>query len=161
MSNPYNQADIYSKYFGVKIGSNVRCTGKHIHFSEPYLVEIGNDVTIAANVQFVNHEGGVWLFRKEFPGINIYGKIVVGNNVFIGMNSIIMKDVNIGNNVIIGAGSIVTRDIPSDSVAVGCPAKVIKSVSDYKAKIIKKAVFLKSRSEKERKEEILNYINNS
>ena len=50
--------------------------------------------------------------------------------MFIGGRSIILYDVTIGDNVIIGAGSIVTRDIPSGSVAVGCPAKVVGRFED-------------------------------
>jgi len=57
--------------------------------------------------------------------------IVIGNNVFIGANSVILPSVNIGNNVVIGAGSIVAKDIPSNSIAVGNPCKVIKSKGKY------------------------------
>jgi len=57
--------------------------------------------------------------------------IKIGNNVFIGSNSVILPSVNIGNNVIIGAGSVVTKNIPSNSIAVGNPCKVIKSKSKY------------------------------
>lgn len=60
-----------------------------------------------------------------------FGRIVVANNVFIGMNSIILSGVTIGNNVIIGFGSIVTKNIPSDSVACEVPTKVIESIDEY------------------------------
>lgn len=61
--------------------------------------------------------------------------IVIGNNVWIGMNSVIMPGVRIGNNVIVGANSIVTSDIPSDSIAAGSPALVVKSKPPYKGKV--------------------------
>ena len=115
----YDKARIYNKYLDVKFGKNVRI----IHFprfgSEPYLIEIGNNVTITRGVSFVNHDGGVGLLRQDYPGINIYGKIIIGNNVFIGINSIIFPNVHIGNNVIIGAGSLVTKNIPDNSIAAG------------------------------------------
>ena len=52
----------------------------------------------------------------------------IGNNVTLGANVVIIGDINIGDNVIIGAGSVVVKDIPSNSIAVGNPAKVIKSI---------------------------------
>ena len=51
----------------------------------------------------------------------------IGNNVYIAPNSSIVEDVIIGDNSIIGAGSVVVKDIPENAVAVGVPAKVIKS----------------------------------
>lgn len=55
-----------------------------------------------------------------------YGKIKIGNNVFLGANTIITKSVTIGDNVIVGAGSIVTKDIPSNEIWAGVPAHFIK-----------------------------------
>lgn len=59
------------------------------------------------------------------------GYTYIGDNVFIGMNSIILMGANIGNNVIIGAGSIVSETIPSNSVVGGKPAKVIRSLDEH------------------------------
>ena len=53
---------------------------------------------------------------------------VIGNNVSLGANVVIIGDVKIGNNVVIGAGSVVVKDIPDNSIAVGNPARVIKTV---------------------------------
>jgi acetyltransferase-like isoleucine patch superfamily enzyme len=65
----------------------------------------------------------------------------VGDNVYFGIRTIVMPGVNIGSRCIIGAGSIVTKDIPSNSVAVGVPARVIKTTDEYleqmKAKSLK------------------------
>ena len=156
-ADQYSISKIYRKYFGVKIGKNVRFTGKHISFgSEPYLVEIGDNVTITADVLFETHDGGAGLFRKEHPGINIFGKIKVGNNVFIGHRVIIMPNVNIGNNVVIGAGSVVTKDVPSNVVVAGVPARIIRSIDEYKEKVLKNAIFVKTKDKKKRELEILN-----
>lgn len=57
--------------------------------------------------------------------------IRIGNNVWIGMNSVILPGVSIGDNVIIGAGSIVTKNLPSNVIAVGNPCKVIKNKDIY------------------------------
>jgi len=58
---------------------------------------------------------------------NKYEQIEIGNNVWLGRNTIVLKGVKIGNNVIVGAGSVVAKDIPSNCIAAGNPAKVIKS----------------------------------
>lgn len=60
-------------------------------------------------------------------GANKGKAATIGNNVYIAPNSSIVEDVNIGDNSIIGAGSVVVKDIPANSVAVGVPAKVIKT----------------------------------
>ena len=54
----------------------------------------------------------------------------IGNGVWIGSGSVILPGVTIGNNAVIGAGSVVTKDIPADMIAVGDPARVIKSIYD-------------------------------
>jgi acetyltransferase-like isoleucine patch superfamily enzyme len=103
--------------------------------TEPYLVTIGDHVE-ATSVHFETHDGGVWVFREEIPGLDVIKRVTVGSNVYIGFGSIVLPGVTIGDNVVIGAGSVVTRDIPSNSVAVGVPARVIKSVSAYKEKAV-------------------------
>ncbi|MFN5630047.1 MAG: acyltransferase, partial [Bacteroidota bacterium] len=114
---------VFSELHGFKLGKNSKCTGKNISFgSEPFLIKIGDDVTITPVVKFQSHNGGVALFRKEHKGMNVFGKIKIGNNLFIGEDAMIMYGVSIGNNVVIGARSLVTKDIPENSVAVGPPA---------------------------------------
>ncbi len=159
VASPYKKAGIYSKYLGIKFGKKVRI----LHFprwgSEPFLIEVGNHVTITRGVAFVNHDGGVALFRGETPGLNVFGKIKIGNNVFIGINSIILPGVTIGNNVVIGAGSIVNKDIPDNVVVAGVPAKIIKSIDDYKENAMKKSMVVKTTNLDQRKTEILNKLN--
>ncbi len=127
----WDLAGLYAKYYNVKFGDRVRITGKIDFGSEPYLIEIGNNVTLTQDIVFITHDGGVGIFRQEHPGLNVFGKIKIGSNVFIGSHSIIMPGVIIGDNVVIGAGSVVTKDIPSNSVAVGVPARIIKSAKEY------------------------------
>ena len=55
--------------------------------------------------------------------------MTIGDNVWLGGNTVINPGVTIGNNVVIGAGSVVTRDIPADSVAAGNPARVIRTLA--------------------------------
>lgn len=66
--------------------------------------------------------------RKERLGIA--KPITIGDNVWIGGNAVVLMGVTIGNNVVIGAGSVVTHDIPSNAVAVGNPARVIRMIGN-------------------------------
>ena len=74
--------------------------------TRPWLIEIGNDVQITHGVIILTH-GYDWSVLKGLYGevLGSAGKVTIGNNVFIGMDTIILKGVTIGNNVIIGAGS--------------------------------------------------------
>lgn len=60
--------------------------------------------------------------------------INIGDNVFVGMGTIVLCNVHIGNNVVIGAGSVVTHDLPSNGVYAGAPAKYVGSIENYKEK---------------------------
>jgi maltose O-acetyltransferase len=113
---------------GLTIGKNVGilndCTFDGSHC---WLISIGNNVQLAARVQIVAHDAS----PKMFLGYDKIGRVVIGDDVFIGQNSIILPNVTIGNRVIIGAGSIVTKDIPSNSVVAGNPARVLCTLDDY------------------------------
>jgi acetyltransferase-like isoleucine patch superfamily enzyme len=158
MSGPYKKIEIYKKKMGISAGKNIRITGNVVFGTEPYLIELGNDITITRNVMFHTHDGGVWVFRKDYPDINIYRRIKVGNNVFFGANSSIMPGVTIGDNVVIAANSVVTKDCESDSVYAGVPARKIRELKDYKEKVLLEAVYIKSSDPEERKKEILEQL---
>ncbi|BFL47584.1 acyltransferase [Lactonifactor longoviformis] len=143
---------------GVKIGKDClilsnpyRCFG-----SEPYLVELGDHVEITGGCQFVTHDGGVWTIRVQegCEKVDKFGKITVGDNVFIGINSIILPGVKIGNNCVIGAGAVVTKNIPSGEVWGGVPAKFISTYEQYMKKSIKEADFTKGLIPEEKKKAI-------
>ena len=110
--------------------------------TEPHLISFGNDVHVASGVKFINHDITALMFRYMDNNDSIperKGKIEIGNNVFIGSNSVILYDVKIEDNVIIGAGSLVNRNIPSGSVAAGIPCRVVGSFERYKEKIIEES----------------------
>ena len=117
------------QYEGLRAGKNCIIFPSADILSEPFLVELGDNVIITGSVKILTHDGSPMIFRKEIGEKEIYGKVKIGNNVFIGMNSVILPNVTIGNEVIIGAGSIVTRNIPGNSVVLGNPAKVITKAS--------------------------------
>lgn len=115
-------------------GTRLNC-GVEAFGSEPYLITVGKDCLFAKNVNFITHDGGIKVLNSMgyFDGkrMDNIAPILIGDNVYIGMGAYIMPGVTIGNNVIIGACAVVTHDIPDNSVAVGIPARVIKTVDDY------------------------------
>ena len=95
--------------------------------SFPWLIEIGDRVTLTPNVQVLVHDAST----KRELGYTRISKVKIGNDVFVGCRSIILPGVSIGNRVIIGAGSIVSHSIPDDCVAVGSPCAPICSYDDF------------------------------
>lgn len=124
---------ILLKNEGLNLGSGCEIYNDVTFGSEPYLIEIGDNVRITKGVIFITHDGGMWVLRNNgiLKDADAFGKIKVGNNVHIGINAVIMPGVTIGDNVVIGVGAVVTKDIPSNSIAAGVPARVIKSINDY------------------------------
>src|SRR5690554_1168330 len=121
--------EYYAKYLGVEMGRNCSIHTKHFG-TEPFLIKIGDNVTIGGDVKFITHDGSGSLFGRMFR----YRKIMIGNNVFIGMNTLVLLGVEIGDNVIVGAGSVLTKSVPSNSVVAGNPAKIITTFDDYVTK---------------------------
>ena len=120
---------------GLKVGTHFnRMGGVIIDPSHCWHITIGNNVTLGTRVHILAHDAST----KIFLNYTKIGNVTIGDNVFIGANSVILLGVNIGDNVIIGAGSVVTKDIPSNSVVVGNPAKVISSLEEYLEKEKKK-----------------------
>ncbi len=116
---------------GVKVGEKCRLF-RADWGTEPYLIELGNHVVVSNNVRFLTHDGAVWVFREEFPGLDIFGPIKVGNNVCLGFNVMLLPNTEIGDNCIVAAGSVVKGRIPPNSVVFGNPAKVIMPVETQK-----------------------------
>ena len=87
-----------------------------------------------------------------------FWRIKIGNNVHIGVRSIIMPGVTIGDNVVIWAWSIVTKDIPSNCVAVWVPCRVIETVEEYYEKNKDDVLCFWNMNHQETKEKIINYI---
>lgn len=143
----------YARKLGVKIGVNCYISTRYFG-SEPYLIEIGNHVQITSDVKFFTH-GGNWVFREKHPDFDTFGKIKIGNNVYIGNGAFILPGVDIGDNVIIGAGSVVTKSVESNIVIAGNPARIICKVSDLESKMLKLNIKTKNLSPKKKKELLL------
>jgi acetyltransferase-like isoleucine patch superfamily enzyme len=143
----------YAEIIGVSIGKGCRIYNDDWG-SEPYLISIGDMVTVSKRVVFITHDGSPWIFKNEHGRYYKYGKITIGNNVFIGMNSIIMPGINVGDNVIIGSGSVVTKSLPGGKVYAGNPAREVCTIEKYYSKVKKQFChshdFIQFKNEKDR-----------
>lgn len=113
---------------GMKVGKNFsRLNGVILDPSHCWLIEIGDNVTLAPRAHVLCHDAST----KTFLGFTKVGRVTIGNNVFVGAESVILPGVTIGNNVVVGANSTVTHDVPDNTVVAGSPAKVICSLEEY------------------------------
>lgn len=121
---------------GAKIGKGTvifsRIKDVTIDTTRPWLLDIGNNVQITKGVTILTH-GYDWSVLKGVYGdvLGSSGKVKIGNNVFIGMNTTILKGVTIGNNVIIGANSLINKDVPDNCVVAGNPMKIVSDLENY------------------------------
>jgi acetyltransferase-like isoleucine patch superfamily enzyme len=125
----------YARYKGATVGKNCRIFTRYFG-SEAWMITIGNNVTITRDVVLLTHDGSTWLMNDEKGRRYLYRRIEIGNNIFIGINSIIMPGVKIEDNVIIAAGSIVTKSVPSGVIIAGNPAKIIGNYDLHQKKIL-------------------------
>lgn len=135
----YNRFTI-AEYFrkqGAQIGDNCSIIPTVLG-AEPYLVKIGSQVTIAAGVAFITHDGGAWIFRDEIPDLQVFGPIIIEDNCVIGQNAILFPNIRIGPNSIVGAGSVVITDVQPNTVVMGAPARPFGSVAKYREKCIER-----------------------
>ena len=129
--------------------------------SESYLISFGNNVKICANVRFITHDIIQGMLKFANFDVNeeclfYMDKIVVGNNVVIGANAIIMYGVTIGDNVIIAAGSVCTKNIPDGEIWGGNPAHKIGEVANLASK--RKIITMNRPTNFSTKEEIDNFF---
>lgn len=135
----------YLRKRGVSIGENcvfydpITTT---VDVQNPHLLTLGDNVRITKGVTILTHDYS-WAVISGVYGecLGSIGKVKIGNNVFIGIDVIITKNVEIGDNVIIGAGSVVTKNCLSNSVYAGNPARRIMSLDEFYEK--KKSLYLK------------------
>lgn len=129
----------FLKEKGVAVGKNCRIfdpVNTSIDLQNPKIITIGDDVKITSGVKILTHDYSWSVLSVKYEEMfgNV-GPITIGNNVFIGVNSVILKNTKIGDNVIIGAGSIVNGNIEGNSVYAGNPAKKIISLEKFYDKI--------------------------
>lgn len=122
---------LFHKMRGVKVGKGSKISRTVIiDDSAPHLVYIGKHVWVTAGVQILCHQRDLSTYEVGKPVMYnplIFKKVIIKDGAHIGIGAIIMPGVTIGEGAVIGAGAVVTKDIPPYSVAVGMPAKVIKT----------------------------------
>jgi acetyltransferase-like isoleucine patch superfamily enzyme len=126
----------YLRRRGARIGTQVTVLNRVEDFgTEPWLIEIGSRVTVAAGVLFVTHDGASRVFRHRIVGGspfgNRFGTIRILDNCFIGARSILLPGIAVGPDSIVGAGSVVTRDVPPRTVVAGHPARAVADLDDH------------------------------
>ena len=124
-----------AKDAGVKMGKD-NFIASHFWSSEPYLISVGSHCDITVGVKLFTH-GGSRVLRNKYPKFDSFGKVTIGDYVYLGNNVLVMPGVEIGNHVLVAAGSVVTKSIPSNCVVAGNPAKYICSIQEYEEKNIK------------------------
>lgn len=115
------------------------CYGRHITVGEGTYINVNcnfiddGNITIGDAVMFGPAVTIATVGHPIHPGMREYmycDHVTIGNNCWIGANSVLCPGVTIGENTVIGAGSVVTRDIPANSVAAGNPCKVIRPIDE-------------------------------
>ena len=116
---------------GMTVGKNFgRLNGVILDPSHCWLITIGDNVTMAPRVHILCHDAST----KTFLNYTKIGRVTIGDNVFIGAESVVLPGVTIGSNVIIGANSTVIHDVPDGVVVAGSPARVICTLEEYLGK---------------------------
>jgi len=138
---PRYSSEVYITFLrkkGVKIGKNcIFASPKSINIdiTRPSLVSFGDNVKMGKGTIILSHGYDFCIFVHKYGDVMpSSGKVTVGNNVFIGIKTTILKGVCIGDDVIIGANSLVNKDIPSNVVVAGNPARVIMTLDEYHEK---------------------------
>lgn len=139
----------YARWIGVQVGRDCRLASCNFG-SEPYLVRLGDRVEVTAGVEFITHDGAVWVLRDRRPEIDVIAPIEVGDHSFLGANAIILPGVRIGHHVIVGAGAVVTRDVPDETVVAGIPARHVCSLAEYERKLDGRTISTKLLPRKEK-----------
>jgi acetyltransferase-like isoleucine patch superfamily enzyme len=149
----------YLRHLGVRIGKDCDILNTVKNFgTEPWLIEIGQRVTLAEGVILYTHDGANRVFRDRLPDSsrwgNRFGTIRILDNCFIGANTIIMPDVQIGPNSIVGAGSVVTSDVPPQTVVAGVPAHTLCTLDEYVERYKRKMILIGSSNREELRREL-------
>lgn len=123
---------------GMKVGENLYVQGIPNFGSEPFLIEMGDNVTIAEGISFINHggDGRVTKRIEKYKDGRTFGRIKIGNNTFIGKGTILLPGVSIGSNCIVGSLSVVSSSVPDNTVYAGAPAKFICTIDQYGEKLL-------------------------
>lgn len=148
----------YAKRIGVKVGKNCFIFTKNFS-GEPFLITIGDNVKIIKGVSFYTH-APMWVSHDEYPNLDYFGKISIGNNCFIGADAKLMPGVIIEDNCIVGAGAVVTKSVPKGSIVAGNPAVYIGKSADFVEKVKRLKCETKGLKKKDKIKKLLSLSDN-
>lgn len=127
--NVYVEAPFRCDYgYNIEVGENFYAN-YNLVILDVGRVKIGKNAQFAPNVAIYTAGHPVHPDSRN-SGYEYGIDITIGDNVWLGGNTVIMPGVHIGNNAVIGAGSVVTKDIPDDVVAAGNPCRVLRSITE-------------------------------
>lgn len=109
----------------IEIGDNCRLNGVYIHAQKS--IKIGDNCVMASGISIIDSNGHQLNSFDRTVGRDTPKRIVIGNNVWICLNSIILKDTIIGNNCVVAAGSVVKGVFPDNSLIQGNPATIVST----------------------------------
>lgn len=159
------KSNLYAAFSnGLHVGEGTKFVGSQHFGSEPYLVKIGNDCLITDDVKFITHDGGIQvpmiaqglLFDEVYSNCSVFAPITIGNNVFIGMSTVLLLGADVADNTVIAAGSVVKGSFPPNVVIGGVPAKIICTLDEYRFKNANN--LLNFEKGKDRKSQILGFL---
>lgn len=124
----YGYIDVRKEISIVDIGDDVFVNNNFVIICEGEGIKIGEKTLIGLNVEITDSDFHDLDPIKRISGEPKTSKVIIGKNVFIGSNVKILKGVSIGDNSVIANSSVVTKSIPSNVIAAGIPAKVLKEI---------------------------------
>ena len=153
---PGRNKEVINQYYrkiGMHIGKGCNIVS-NITTTEPWLISIGDNSTLAGGVVLCTHDNSI---SKVVPdSTDLFGKITIGKNCFIGQESLILYGVTLADNIIVAAGSVVTKSFTQERIIIGGnPAKIIGTYDSFAKKNVNKAFNLVTMRKDKLKENIL------
>ncbi len=132
--NVYVEPNIFCGFgFNIEVGDNFYANN-NCNWIDPGKIIFGDNVFIGPNCGFYTAHHPIDREQRN-QGLEYAGSIVVGNDVWIGGNTVVVPGVMIGSDVVIGVGSVVTHDIPDHVVAAGNPCRVLRKITEEDKKV--------------------------
>lgn len=150
----------YLRRAGARIGEGCEVLTAVENFgSEPWLIQIGDRVTVAHGVKLVTHDASTRIFRSSHPQMNVrfgnkFAPIRIASDAFIGIDAIVLPGVSIGERSIVAAGAVVTKDVPADTVVAGVPARLVFRTTDFEAKCALETLSIKATTREQLRREL-------